>query len=449
MLKGPRYPAPDKIMEHTARRKACLMKAMRNTLSLLYTLLLLLVAVDSRAESLELELLEETLTIERFPAQGKQLVLYVAPGYGFNQRGTATARALADLGIEVWMLDLAENFFIPHGNESSHHFDGRYVAVVIEQAHAQSGKNITLLTSSFGAIPVLRGARQWQRNNAELKQPYLNGAILFSPELYRSIPALGEEPEFEPITSATNIPLMIYQSELRNNRWQLDKEVQQLQQGGAMVYQKILPDVVSFFYEIDELPKTLQTLRELPKEFPRIIKLLQTTPTPLTVAALTQPVTERSKGLDIKLKKYRGNKTPQPFDLVNIDGQRVVRKDFRGKVTVVNFWATWCPPCIEEIPMLNRLRQKMQDRPFELLSINFGQKKAIIAEFLQQVQVDFPVLLDEKGRTAGEWNTVVLPSTYVIGPDGRFAYAVNAAIEWDSPEVVKALERLAASQAVD
>jgi thiol-disulfide isomerase/thioredoxin len=425
------------------------MKTLRNPLSLLYILLLLLAAVDSRAESLELELLEETLSIERFPAQGRQLVLYVAPGYGFNQRGTATAQALAKLGIEVWMLDLAENFFIPHGNESSHQFDGRYVAAVIEQAHAQSGKNITLLSSSFGAIPALRGARQWQLNNRRLKQPYLNGAILFSPELYRSIPALGEEPEFEPITSATTIPVMVYQSELRNNRWQLDNVVQRLQQGGAVVYQKILPDIVSFFYEIDELPKTMQTLRELPKELPRIIQLLQTTPTPLTAATLAQPATERSKGLDIQLKKYRGNRTPQPFDLRNIDGQRVVRKDFRGKVTVVNFWATWCPPCIEEIPMLNRLRQQMQGRPFELLSINFGQEKATIAEFLQQVQVEFPVLLDEKGRVAGDWNTIVLPSTYVIGPDGRFAYSVNAAIEWDSPEVVAALQRLAAGQVVD
>jgi thiol-disulfide isomerase/thioredoxin len=410
-------------------------------------LLLLLAAASGRAEStLELELLGEAISIERFPAKGQQLVLYVAPGYGFNPRGPATAQALAGLGIEVWMLDLAENFFIPHGNDSSHQFDGRYVAAVIEQAHAQSGKNVTLMSSSFGAIPTLRGARQWQLNNSQLQQPYLNGAILFSPELYRSIPALGDEPEFEPITAATNIPIMIYQSELRNNRWQLENVVQRLQQGNAVVYQKILPDIVSFFYEIDELPKTLQTRRELPKEFPRIIGLLQATRTPVTAEPLHKPSKARSKGLDIGLKQYRGNKHPLPLDLEDMQGRRVLRDDFRGKVTVVNFWATWCPPCIEEIPMLNRLRQKMQGEPFELLSINFGQEKATIAEFLRQVKVAFPVLLDEKGRASGDWNTVVLPSTYVIGPDGEFAYAVNAAIEWDSPEVVAALRRLAAGE---
>ena len=93
--------------------------------------------------------------------------------------------------------------------------------------------------------------------------------------------------------------------------------------------------------------------------------------------------------------------------------------------------------------MLNRLSNKMAGVDFELLSVNFGQEKSTISDFLKKVNVEFPVLLDEGGKTAGEWNTIVLPSTFVIGPDGKFAYAVNAAIEWDSPEVVKALKSLA------
>ena len=151
----------------------------------------------------------------------------------------------------------------------------------------------------------------------------------------------------------------------------------------------------------------------------------------------------KHKKLDIELKQYKGNRKPLPIDLVNINGERVVREQFGGKVTVVNFWATWCPPCVEEIPMLNRLKAKMKNSNFELLSINFGQEEAVIVEFLKKVNVEFPVLLDGGGRTAGDWNTVVLPSTFVIGPDGKFAYAVNAAIEWDSPAVVQALKELA------
>lgn len=413
-------------------------------------LLLMASALTANANStLTLEVMGEEFTLQQFPASGSQLILYVAPGYGFNQRGTTTAQALSELGVEVWMVDLAENLFVPHSSESIHAFSGEYVAEILQQAHARSGKNITLLTSSFGAIPTLRGARLWQVNNHKLKQAYLNGAILFSPELYKNIPALGVDPEFEPITSATNIPIMIYQSELRNNRWQLGKVVATLEKSHATVYQKIMPDVVSFFYEIDELPQTLKNLHTIPLEIPRTIKMLQATPTPLVAAELVKHENTQLKSLDISLKEYKGNKTPQPFDLKNIRGERVVRSHFKNKVTVVNFWATWCPPCVEEIPMLNRLKAKMSGKGFELISINFGQDKAVINEFLKKINVEFPVLLDGGGRTAGAWNTIVLPSTFVIGPDGKFAYAVNAAIEWDSPEVVQALKDLAKSRRVD
>ena len=414
--------------------------------------LFLLIACSStvRADAnLSLDVLGEEFTLQHFPASGNQLILYVAPGYGFNVRGTATAKALADLGVEVWMLDLAENLFVPHGNESIHGFDGRYVASIIEKAYEKSGKNITLLSSSFGAIPVLRGARLWQANNSKLDHAYLNGAILFSPELYRTTPPLGTDPEFEPVASATNIPVMIYQSALRNNRWQLGSVIERLEKNKATVYRKILPEIVSFFYQIDELPMTLKTLRELPAEIPKVIRLLEATPTPINAVEIAHAEKIKNKSLDISLKKYVGDKTPLPLDLHDIHGERVIRNDYKGKVTVVNFWATWCPPCVEEIPMLNRLSKKMEGRNFELLSINYGQEKSTISEFLKKVNVEFPVLLDDGGRTAGNWNTIVLPSTFVVGPDGEFAYAVNAAIEWDSPEVVTALKRLADSSSSD
>lgn len=417
---------------------------MKGRVRFLFLFLLAVLSNTVKAEtSLALDVLGEKFTLQHFPASGKQLILYIAPGYGFNDRGTATAKALSDRGIEVWMLDLAENLFVPQVNESIHSFDGRYVANIIEQAHEKSGKNITLLSSSFGAIPVLRGARIWQMNNAELKRTYLNGAILFSPELYETTPPLGTDPDFEPIASATNIPIMIYQSALRNNRWQLNSVIERLEISQATVYRKILPDIVSFFYPIDEFPKTLKTLRELPAEIPLVIKLLEKTPTPVNAVDFMHTKNISNPRLDITLKKYTGNKLPLPLDLIDIYGERVVRKDYAGKVTVVNFWATWCPPCVEEIPMLNRLIEKMNGRNFELLSINFGQEKNIVSEFLKKVNVEFPVLLDDGGRTAGNWNTIVLPSTFVIGPDGKYAYAVNAAIEWDSPEVVTALKSLA------
>ncbi|WP_455199444.1 TlpA family protein disulfide reductase [Kaarinaea lacus] len=394
--------------------------------------------------SLQVQLLDEEITVQQFTAPGDQLIIYIAPSYGFNDRGTEFSRKLSAQGVEVWMVDLIDSFFLTRKVESMRQFDGRYVASLIEQAHKITGKKVTLLTSSYGAIPLLKGARQWQINNSSIKETYLNGAILFSPELYMGVPALGEDPEFEPIASATNIPLMIYQSELRNNRWQLENTLKRLEKNNAVVFEKMLPGIVSFFFPLTDKPdkKMSEVLEKVPAEIPKIIKLLQLTPTPLQAANLEDINDTRSVGLDYRLRAYQGKRLPLPLDLPTLEGNRVVRSEYKDKVTVVNFWATWCPPCVEEIPMLNRLQEQMKNDDFELLSVNFGEDQETIRKFASKVKVDFPVLLDEGGRVSGQWNTLILPSTYVIGPDGKFAYTVNAAIEWDSPAVVEAIRGL-------
>lgn len=410
----------------------------------IFIALMMLNACSVNANSLTLQVMDEPISLEQYTAKGDQLILFIAPYYGFNERSKEVAENLSSRGIEVWMVDLIDNFFLPYNVDSIRSIDGRIVANIIEQAHEKTGKNITLFSSSYGAVPLLKGAREWQINNSTLSKPYLNGAIMFSPELYMGVPALGEDPEFEPIASATNIPIMIYQSALRNNRWQLENVVRRLEKSNAIVYQKVIPNIASFFYKLTDSPdkETVNALNNIPAEFPRVIKLLQSTPTPLKAAELRLYEDTKSVGLDIELRKYKGNKAPRPIDLESLQGERFIRKDYRNKVTIINFWATWCPPCVEEIPMLNRLKEKMQGTNFEIFSINYGEDRVTINKFLERVNVHYPVLLDEGGQVSGEWNTIILPSTYVIGPDGRFAYTVNAAIEWDNPQVVRAMKEL-------
>lgn len=72
---------------------------------------------------------------------------------------------------------------------------------------------------------------------------------------------------------------------------------------------------------------------------------------------------ENKSGIDIYLKDYRGAITPIAINLNDAYGKPVVKNNFKGKVTVINFWATWCPPCVQEIPSLNRLKKKMQGLP--------------------------------------------------------------------------------------
>ena len=147
-------------------------------------------------------------------------------------------------------------------------------------------------------------------------------------------------------------------------------------------------------------------------------------------------------GIDIRLKTFKGNFLPHPIDLKDALNKRYQRESYTGQITVINFWATWCPPCVEVIPSLNRLRDEMRDIPFELVSINYAESAETISAFLKMVEVNYPVLLDETGQVSIRWNVVAFPSTFIIGADGKIHYGVNAAIHWDSQDVVTALKEL-------
>lgn len=409
---------------------------------------LLFITTTSKAApgaEITVEVADSELSLLRFNAEGEHLVIWVSPGFGDHQRSYAVAEAISQKGIEVWHIDLAESLFLPKSTNTLRALDGRYVAGLISAAHEMTGKQITLMTRSYASLPVLRGARLWQLQAAEMNdmQPaYLTGAILFSPELYSEIPPLGQAPIYDPIATSTNIPIMLYQSGRRGNRWQLDKTVEKLQSGGAAVYLKVLPGVTGVFYIEDTAAETMAVLKQLPEETGRVISMLQRIPTPVDANELLAVDAPATSTLDITLKPFMSDMEPLKIDLENAYGERFIRDDFTGRVTLVNFWASWCGPCVDEIPALNRLREHMQDKPFELISINYAETPQQIRQFLDMVKVDFPVLLDKDGSYSAKWNVLVYPATFVIAMDGNIVYGVNGAIEWDSKEIIGKLEAL-------
>ncbi len=396
-------------------------------------------------EELSVAVDDDEISIRRYHAEGDHLIIWVSPGFGDLERAYDVAFEISKRGIEVWYTDLAESLFLPQSTNTLRALDGRYVAALIEQAHQQTEKDITLMSRSYAALPVLRGARHWQQkisNEEHNAANYLTGAILFSPELYSEIPPLGLEPVFDPIASASNIPIMLYQAGRHGNRWQLDKTLDQLNNGGAPVYLKVLPDVTSVFYTKDTSAETVAVVKKLPFEIENIVNMLKRMPTSTTPAKLPGSAKAGISNLDMTLKPFAGQMQPRTIELNNVDGEVFTRNHYTGKVTVINFWASWCGPCVEEIPALNRLRERMRGKPFELISINYAEKPQQVRDFLESVKVDFPVLLDEDGSYSAKWNVLVYPATFVIAMDGRIAYGVNGAIEWDSDEVIHELEVL-------
>lgn len=412
-----------------------------NSISLLKALILsLLLSNIAFADELAISVSSgDEIAVERFPASGKYLMIWLAPEYGIRGAHRALAEMLAKQNIEVWQSDIVSSLFLPQSTTSIKKLTGKHVADLIEYAHKTTGKKILVSGDSYATLTALMGAHQWQQRKQT--KPYFIGAILFSPYTYASIPPLGQLPEYMPIISATNIPIMIYQAKNNGNIGQFESLLEKLQQHGNPVYTRLTPKVMSLFYEENPTQEMLQQVKPLPVNIKKMISILERHPVPKKPVAIKKNFVNKT-GVDIYLKEYKGKVTPLPINLYDAHDKLFKKNTFKDQITVINFWATWCPPCVEEIPSLNRLKEKMKGLPFELISINYAEDKKTIIDFMKKVNVEFPVLLDKNGDFARKWNVITYPSTFVIDKNGQIRYGVNAAIEWDDPTFIAKLKSL-------
>ena len=382
---------------------------------------------------------QNEISVSRYPADGEYLLLWLAPDYGFREAHRVLARRLPPQGIEVWQSNIAESLFLPDSNATYRAFDGAYVADLVAEAHRITGKKIALAGDAYAALPVLAGAREWQSRRHT--GAYLIGAVLFTPYTYAATPPLGLAPDYMPIVDATNIPILVYQARNSANHHQFEEFLARLGMHGSPIYTRVIPEVMSLFYEQPATAAMLRQTESIPTTLRQLLPLLERHPIPAKVLPLPE-LQSAGSGIDVYLRKFQGNTRPMELVLDDVDGNRYTKRDFTGQVTLINFWASWCAPCVEEIPSLNRLQEQMAGRPFELVSINYAEERDTVAEFLRRVEVDFPVLMDVDGRYAEQWNVISYPSTFVIDRRGIVRYGVNAAIDWDDPELIERLESL-------
>ena len=141
------------------------------------------------------------------------------------------------------------------------------------------------------------------------------------------------------------------------------------------------------------------------------------------------------------LKEWKGGATPA-LALEDVDGKLHRLADYKGKVVLINFWATWCAPCREEMPSMQALGESLQGKPFAVLAINVGEGPRAARDFAEKMALRFPILLDRDMNATRAWSARVLPASYVIAPDGKVAYSYLGAIDWNAPQVKGRLERL-------
>ncbi len=132
------------------------------------------------------------------------------------------------------------------------------------------------------------------------------------------------------------------------------------------------------------------------------------------------------------------------YALEDLDGKTQRLSDHRGKVVLVNFWATWCPPCRKELPSMQRLWENLKGEPFTMHAIDVGETAEEILPFIFSTgtELTFPILLDRDSKTLSQWPVIAIPTTFVVDKQGRVAYRSVGGREWDDPKLIEELRRL-------
>ena len=135
--------------------------------------------------------------------------------------------------------------------------------------------------------------------------------------------------------------------------------------------------------------------------------------------------------------------TPAPaLKARDLGGATRTLADYRGKVVVLNFWASWCPPCLREMPSMERLRVKMKGRPLEIVAVASAESPADVNAFLSKMKLGFPILLDSDGSNTKRWKVFALPTSFLIDAEGRVHHVLTGPTEWDEGEALEIVESL-------
>lgn len=161
---------------------------------------------------------------------------------------------------------------------------------------------------------------------------------------------------------------------------------------------------------------------------------------PLTLAAAQDGVPELS---------YRLTPLEQPleapgFTLKDMDGKPHALRDYRGNWVLINFWATWCPPCRKEMPSLEKLYQRFRDWPFRVLAVDQWEDADLVFSYMGELNVfpEFPILFDPESRVAEAYGVHGLPTSFIVDPQGRIAYRAAGGRAFDHPEVIRLIRGL-------
>lgn len=162
----------------------------------------------------------------------------------------------------------------------------------------------------------------------------------------------------------------------------------------------------------------------------------------LLSVVLAGPTLAGDPFVSLKMSRLPAGSMAAPFELTSLDGKVVRSSELAGRVVLVNFWATWCGPCKEEMPSLARLQQQLDPTRFAMLTVTTDLQRQGITHFLSQLGVSLPVLFDEDQEVSRSFMVRGLPTTIVIARDGMLVGRAVGPRAWDSPEALAAMQQV-------
>ena len=159
--------------------------------------------------------------------------------------------------------------------------------------------------------------------------------------------------------------------------------------------------------------------------------------------AEAQVSTEAARALrDANIQVLGQRMSPNDFSLPLLAGGNASLSSYRGKVVILNFWATWCPPCRVEMPSMETLYRRFSAQGLEILAVDIGEDASSVRQFIRNAGYTFPVMFDSDNRVSSVYGIEAIPTTYIIDREGKIVGRIIGSITWDNQRVIAAIDAL-------
>jgi peroxiredoxin len=168
----------------------------------------------------------------------------------------------------------------------------------------------------------------------------------------------------------------------------------------------------------------------------------------VAIAIILLSLKEQESGLRLVRPLQMGHPAPN-FTFPDLNGEKVSLSDQRGKVVFVNIWATWCPPCRDEMPSMQKLYERFKGEDFEILAVSLDSDGSeAVAPFMEKMNLTFPALLDPKGKIRSLYRITGVPESFIIDKNGILVQRVIGPLDWATPKVFRFFQDLIAQQGI-